>query len=419
MSKRGSRLVPSGSFVLGLVAALLIALGSPAVAYADAARDAQWQLGFLRVGEAWEHSTGRGEVVAVIDSGVDATHPDLRERVLPGHDFVDGSTDGRQDPVGHGTGVASLIAGEADSRGVAGIAPEAKILPIRVLDQRNEYDSAAQIASAVRWATDHGADVINLSLGSAQGAAVLNDALAYAAGHDVVVVACTGNISNRRGSRVWHPAREPGVIAVAGMTKQGEFWKGSLTGAETVMSAPATEIIAAHPGGDYQTMQGTSFAAPLVAASAALVRAAHPELGAASVVQRLISAAWDYGAPGRDDKFGYGIVNPTRAITARVGAVATNPLGNGAGAQQAAEDSSAVSGASPQRPGKPGPIPRAQPAQPEPISTLRLLVLVSVVVAVLTALCCLAVVLRRSRVNRHRRARAQAASRSSGYLPEP
>ncbi len=393
-SRRTSRI--RRTLIVTLVAALL-GLASPVAVGADGVRDAQWQLGFLRVDEAWKYSTGRGVVVAVIDSGVDATHPDLRGRVLPGHDFVDGSTDGRRDEVGHGTGVASLIAGAADARGVVGIAPGVKILPIRVLDRRNEYDSASQVALAVRWATDHGADVINLSLGGGQSAATLSDALSYAADRDVVVVACTGNVSNGRGNRVWHPAREPGAVAVAGMTKQGSFWKGSLTGDATVMSAPATEIVMAHPGGGYQTVQGTSFAAPLVAASAALVRAAHPELNAATVVKRLISTAWDYGQPGRDDQFGYGIVNPTRAITARVSMVAANPLRNGSAARAAADDAVAVSGAEPMRPGKPGGIPTAEPRQQEGLPTSWLLLLAGIAVAVLTALCCLGIALHRGR----------------------
>ena len=295
-------------------------------AAADTIRDQQWQLAFLRATSAWQYSTGKGVTVAVIDSGVDATHPDLLGQVLPGADFVDGSTDGRTDVVGHGTAVAAFIAGLGDANGVIGIAHRAKILPIRVLDPRNEYDSAATIAKAVRWAVDHGADVINLSLGSADTAKVLTDAIAYAFSKDVVVVACDGNLSNDRGAKVWHPAREPGVVAVSGLLRTGDFWTGSLQGPETVLAAPATELTAAGLDHGYWKVQGTSFGAPMVSAAAALIRARFPTLSAANVVNRLIKTADDEGAPGRDSLYGYGALDPLAALTGTVPTVSRNPL---------------------------------------------------------------------------------------------
>jgi len=310
---------------IALVAASLL-IGPVAPASADTIRSKQWQLGFLRAKEAWRYSTGLGITVAVIDSGVDANHPDLRGQVLPGADFVDRSTDGRKDVVGHGTTVASLIAGKGDSNGVMGLAYRSKILPVRVLDPQNKYDSADVVARAIRWAVDRGARVINLSLGSADVAPVLSEALQYAFDHDIVVVACDGNVSNNRGTTVWHPAREPGVIAVSGVLRSGKFWTGSLQGPATVLAAPGADITGAHPGGDYWNVQGTSFAAPLVAAAAALVRARYPAMRSGDVVNRLIQTAWDFGPKGRDGQFGFGIVNPTRALTANIRPVRSNPL---------------------------------------------------------------------------------------------
>ncbi|HEV2088163.1 MAG TPA: S8 family serine peptidase, partial [Cryptosporangiaceae bacterium] len=264
LGRRGGRAVASG--LLAVLVGLGLGFAGPvAPAAADTVRDQQWQLGFLRAQDAWEHSTGKGVTVAVIDSGVDADHPDLRGQVLPGKDFVDGSTDGRKDVVGHGTTVAALIAGRGDdTAGVMGLAYQAKILPIRVLDTKNQYDSADDVARAVRWAVDNGAKVINLSLGSADTSVTLTDALLYAFDHDVVVVACDGNLSNNRGTVVWHPAREPGVVAVSGVVRSGAFWPGSLRGPETALAAPAAEINGAYPGGRYWRVQGTSFASPLV-----------------------------------------------------------------------------------------------------------------------------------------------------------
>ncbi|MBQ1042860.1 type VII secretion-associated serine protease mycosin [Micromonospora sp. C32] len=294
----------------------------------DHVRDEQWQLEKLRAKTAWRTSTGRGVVVAVIDSGVDASHPDLAGQVLPGLDLVEPDGSDGPDPVGHGTTVAGLIAGRADDdRGVVGLAPDAKILPVRVLDAENRYDDALIIAKAVRWAVDNGAQVVNLSLGGSSDSAALAAALDYAFARDVVVVACTGNLATSTTTKVWYPAREPGVLAVAGLERSGEnLWSGSITGHETVLSAPATALYGARPEGGYWRVQGTSFAAPLVAATAALVRSRYPKMSAGDVVNRLISTARDLGPTGRDDRFGYGLVDPVAALTADVPSVGHNPL---------------------------------------------------------------------------------------------
>jgi type VII secretion-associated serine protease mycosin len=298
----------------------------------DSVRDGQWQLRELGAEEAWKVSRGRGVTVAVIDSGVDASHPDLEGQVRPGVDLVRRSGDGRIDPVGHGTTVAALIAGRSDDdRGVVGLAPKAKILPVRVLDAKNEYREPSVVANAVRWAVDHGAKVINLSLGSEFYSPALAAALDYAFVRDVVVVACTGNRSDDDDppADVWYPAREPGVLAVAGLKRDSDdLWSGSVTGAETALAAPATEVIGAKPEG-YWEVQGTSFAAPLVSATAALIRARWPKMSAGDVVNRLISTARDLGAPGRDARFGFGRIDPVAALRADVVSVVGNPLDDG------------------------------------------------------------------------------------------
>jgi type VII secretion-associated serine protease mycosin len=320
--------------VLGLSAALaasgvtVFGFGSPA--HADWVRNDQWQLSSLHATSAWSESTGAGVVVAVLDSGVDAGHVDLRGQVLPGADFVDGTTDGRRDAVGHGTTVAALIAGRADDNsGVEGVAPAAKILPVRVLDTQNRYRDATNVAKALRWAVDHGADVVNMSLGGGIRSPALADAIDYAYQHDVVVVACTGNQIAGGPDDIWYPAREPGVVAVAGLDEGGAeptLWSGTLTGQDTVLVAPAVNMLGAKPGG-YWRVQGTSFAAPLVSATAALIRARWPGLDAANVINRLISTADDLGVPGRDDEYGFGEVDPVAAVTGiDVPMVTRNPL---------------------------------------------------------------------------------------------
>jgi serine protease len=301
-------------------------LSAPFPLTGDSVRDQQWHLKTLNVAGAWTYSSGAGVTVAVIDSGVDSSHPDLQGQVLPGLDLVDPKDDGDIDLVGHGTTVAALIAGKDDNAGVIGIAPNAKILPVRVLNQENRYDDAMIVAKGVRWAVDHGAKVINLSLGGSGSSAPLAAALDYAFARDVVVVACTGNASASPSSSVWYPAREPGVVAVAGMERNGDvLWSGSITGRETVVTAPATQLVGARPGG-YWRVQGTSFAAPMVSGTAALIRSRWPTMPAGEVINRIIKTAKDRGTPGHDATYGYGLVDPTGALTAQVPAVLDNPL---------------------------------------------------------------------------------------------
>lgn len=342
----------AGFLALAVLFSTLVVGLPTSQAQADWVREDQWQLAELHATEAWRWSSGTGIRVAVIDSGVDGSHPDLAGQVLPGIDLVGGAPDGLTDPVGHGTTVAALIAGRSDDEvGVSGLAPGAQIIPIRVLDGRNRYDDASVIARGIRWAVNQGASVINLSLGGAEESEELREAIRYAMTSDVVVVACTGN---REGpaSGVWYPAREPGVVAVTGLGHSGgnghsqsvpeglraeptlddrlpgagpTLWEDSITGPQTVLSAPAVDLLGATPGG-YWWVRGTSFAAPLVTATVALIRARWPEMNALNVINRLIRGAKDLGTPGRDERYGFGEVDPVASLTAPIADVAINPL---------------------------------------------------------------------------------------------
>jgi type VII secretion-associated serine protease mycosin len=297
---------------------------STGTAATAAAPQAIEPLAWLDAEQVWSYSTGDGVTVAVIDSGVDATHPELSGKVILGEDFVDGSTDARTDPVGHGTAVASIIAGKS-----SGLAPDVTVLPVRVLDEDNRYRSAATVAEGVAWAVREGADVINLSLGGAGQSPALRTAIDLAMANDVVIVACTGNLRDETGIEVWYPAREPGVVAVTGLTwsdgSPPEHWTRSVGGPEAVLAAPAV-LTAAAPGGGYREVQGTSFAAALVTGAAALVRARWPDATAGEVVYRLVATAEDLGEPGRDPEHGFGLLDPMAALTAPLPQVSVNPL---------------------------------------------------------------------------------------------
>ncbi|GAA2676646.1 type VII secretion-associated serine protease mycosin [Actinoplanes palleronii] len=314
-----------------LAAAIVSVLSWPGVAHADTVADYQkWYFDALKITSAHKTSQGAGVVVAVVDSGVDATHPDLRGQVLSGHSTTsEGAADGRRDldrDQGHGTAMAGVIAGRGGgSQHVLGIAPKAKILPVSVSER---YDPR-QVADGIRWAADHGADVINVSMGGTDSTDSQVSAIQYAQSKNVVVVAASGNTDE--GFRtVPRPANIPGVIAVAGIEKSGNAWDGATTGPEVVLAAPSVQVISAAPGGltsnGYRVGDGTSEASAIVSGVAALIRAKYPDLDAANVVNRLIRTADDRGASGRDAEYGFGVVDPVAALTADVPSVKANPL---------------------------------------------------------------------------------------------
>jgi type VII secretion-associated serine protease mycosin len=302
----------------------------------DAVRDREYWLHDYGIQNAWGVTRGAGVTIAVIDTGIDGSVSELRGAVIDGTDVSgEGSANG-QTPVGsqgrqHGTMVASLAAGRGSGAGagVIGSAPEASLLSISIAFGDN-VDSDQEIADAVRWATDHGADVINMSLtrNTLDWPESWDDAFLYAMDHDVVVVAAAGN----RGSgttEVGAPATMPGVLTVAGVDENGTAsWDASAQGITIGVAAPSESLVGVVPGGAHVIWSGTSGATPIVAGIVALVRAAHPELDAANVIQRVVSTAHDAGPPGADFSYGYGLVDASAAVSAQVATVTANPMGD-------------------------------------------------------------------------------------------
>ncbi|RBJ03834.1 type VII secretion-associated serine protease mycosin, partial [Micromonospora provocatoris] len=292
-----------------------------------------WALSRLDPAAAWRIGKGAGITVAVIDSGVSPTHPLLRGRVLPGEDFNQlVRLKGQCDLVGHGTMVAGIIAGrEGTGSPYTGIAPEAKILPLRVLAENKENfdpDVPAEIGKAIRWAVDHDADVINLSLVTLDDPA-LKSAVQYALGKDVVVVASAGNRQENREDRPAYPAAYDGVVAVAGIDEQGGHVGSSVSGDYVDIAGPGLNIVGPAPQGSgyrAEPQGGTSFATAYVSGVAALVRAAHPDISADEVAYRLTRTA-DNPPDGHNAEVGFGMVNPYRAVTSLLGTRDDPPLG--------------------------------------------------------------------------------------------
>ncbi|MGW1257447.1 S8 family serine peptidase [Streptomyces sp. NPDC002513] len=305
---------------MALTGALL--LTSTSTASADQVRDAQWPLTAYNAERVWKTSQGAGVTIAVVDSGVDASHPDLVGQVLQGKDFT-GAGNADEDSDGHGTGMASLIAGHGhganDSSGVMGLAPKAKILPVRVDTTENKIDTEGW-AAGVRYAVDRGASVINLSIGdsSAYPGSKAAKAIAYAQEHDAVVVAATGNDAGT----VSYPAALPGVVAVSAVDKDLNFWSDSNTGTVTV-AAPGVETVQADPTSrsGYVVASGTSGSAAYVSAIVALLRSKYPDLSAGQVINRLVKSASFLNNEGRkapDKELGYGIARPGSALTMNI-----------------------------------------------------------------------------------------------------
>lgn len=324
MSRRAAALALSATVVAG-------ALVLPPAASADPTRDGQWYLSELHIAEAHKLTKGEGVTIGVIDTGIDATHPDIEGSVLPGADMADTGGKGLTPSDTHGTSVASVLVGHDDADGVLGIAPGAKILSVRATDAKGQL-STERVGQAVRWLVDNGADVITVSIGGAGSDPDGQSAIDYASSHDVPVIASAGNTKGRESYETWYttmyPAAYKGVIAVSGSTTGGAFWDGSVRHVVQAgylgISAPASPMTVAKSGGGYRETGGTSYSAPIVAGTVALIKSRFPNLNQQQITERLLLTADDKGEPGPDLQYGYGIVNPLRALTEDV-AYATPP----------------------------------------------------------------------------------------------
>ncbi|KQR24881.1 S8 family serine peptidase [Microbacterium sp. Leaf151] len=307
----------------------------------DSVRAAEYWLDQYGVREAWKTTRGAGQKIAIIDTGIGRGPTEFSGAVIGGVDVSGvGSSDGRT-PVGavdanHGSWVASLAAarGTGNGRGMIGVAPEAELLSISVgFGATTSKPFTEQIAEAMKWAVDNGATVINLSLttNTLDWDRSWDEAFEYAFDKNVVVVVAAGN----RGSgtdRVGAPATIPGVLAVGGVDPSGAASNSASTQGITIgLSAPSERLIGVSADGSLVQWNGTSGAAPIVAGIAALVRAAHPELDADNVLNRLIQTAKPAaGASTKPDKlYGYGLVDAAGAVSSSpVATVSENPLGS-------------------------------------------------------------------------------------------
>lgn len=274
----------------------------------------EWDISYTQADKAWPLINQKKEIkVAVLDTGIDYTHPDLKNRVLvdKGYNFVDNNNDVMDDN-GHGTHVSGIIAAEANNRvGVAGITGnlDVKIIPIKVLDENGEGETN-NIAKGIKYAADNGADIINLSFGTKYKSKLIAEAINYAKNKGVFLVAAAGN--DNENSDNFSPAGD-GAFTVAAMSYNYKKAYFSDYGNSIKVAAPGEKILSTVPGG-YEAWDGTSMAVPVVSGIAAMVKAEDPKLSPKQIEDILDSTAKDIMSKGKDQKSGYGLVDAYNAI---------------------------------------------------------------------------------------------------------
>ncbi|WP_329075700.1 S8 family serine peptidase [Streptomyces niveus] len=309
-----------------IAASMVGVIGAPAAVAADA-QSKQWYLDAMRVDEIWKTSTGEGVKIAVIDSGVNASTPSLKGQVLKGLDATE--TDGTtNDYDGHGTTIAELIAGTGEGGGLKGLAPGAKIIPMRVafkeFEEKHKTKTTFDSANAIRAAADSDAKIINFSGGSVFMHAAEKEAVEYAHSKGKLFFAAVGNTGDEA-NKPGYPANYPEVVGVAATDREGQVAKYSQHGEVVDIAAPANDI----PGWCDETFTkycdgngGTSAASALASATAALIWSANPDWTANQVLRVMFESAGrgDDWKPGTVSNYlGHGIVRPNAAINRGIG----------------------------------------------------------------------------------------------------
>lgn len=285
----------------------------------------QWNLPEIATERGWNVTRGKQDIiVAVVDTGVQLDHPDLKGRLVKGTNIVDPSAP-PEDDVGHGTHVAGIIAAEVNNNeGVAGMTWYTKVMPVKALDNSGA-GTTYSVAEGIIWAADHGARVINLSLGNYAQAQFLHDAIKYAHDKGIVIVSASGNDNT---DRPGYPAAYPEVVAVGATGSDEQRAPYSNYGDYVDVAAPGTSIASTYPGSRYAALSGTSMATPHVAALASLMLAADGTLTNDRIAALLGQTARDLGAAGKDPEFGYGQIDVRAAVDAAAGKRAAPAAGN-------------------------------------------------------------------------------------------
>ncbi|GAB6180373.1 hypothetical protein JCM14036_16920 [Desulfotomaculum defluvii] len=286
--------------------------------YQNPLSNEQWSIKQFDIPEILEEiddSEIKQITVAILDTGVDLQHEDLKDALVKGYNFISNNED-TNDDYGHGTHISGIVGAVNNDKGIVGVASGVKIMPVKILNNQGSGDVMTEIKGII-WAVNNGANMINLSVGGRRykdGVDAFNPveyaAIQYAISKGVVVVAATGNYSEA----VSYPAAYPDVIAVTSVNQLGDYSIFNNFGEEVSIAAPGEDIYSTMPGNTYEFQNGTSVAAPFVTGLTALILAKNNQLNPYEVKQIIEAGADDKGEPGKDDQYGYGIVNPKSSI---------------------------------------------------------------------------------------------------------
>ncbi|RKD25502.1 hypothetical protein BEP19_00720 [Ammoniphilus oxalaticus] len=271
----------------------------------------QWNLPMINMEKAWDISRGSEEVIiAVIDTGIDLKHQDFQGQLVKGYNVLTGQNDPMDDN-GHGSHVAGIIAASTNNNlGIAGVSWNNKIMPIKAIGSEGTGTSF-DIARGIRWAADHGAKVINMSVGNYHPSGILLDSIRYAHSKGIVLVAASGNDNSNQPS---YPAAYPEVISVAAVDQQARRAEFSNYGGTVEIAAPGVDIPSAYLYNEYAALSGTSMACPHVAGLAGLILSVEPRLKNEQVRKIIQQSAQKVTGAGRDDEYGYGLIDVSKAL---------------------------------------------------------------------------------------------------------
>lgn len=285
-------------------------LASVAATPNDPLYGSQWGIPRTGVAAAWDHSLGAATTVAVVDTGVDLSHPDLAGALLPGYDFINDDADPSDDH-GHGTRMSGIVAARwNNATGVAGVAPASSLLPVKALgaDGKGPYSA---VADGIVWAVDQGARVISLSLSGSSPSQALQDAVNYATANGAVCVAAAGNDAS---NQPVYPAATSGVVAVGAIDELDNRAYFSNTGAWLSHVAPGVSVATTDLGGGYAPSTGTSPAAAFSAGVFSLLFAFEPSLSPVAAIARVEEGTFDLGSDGWDSGFGWGGIDALASL---------------------------------------------------------------------------------------------------------